>query len=198
MKRSLHFRVLFFTVLMLLAGCASLKSAMQLSEIDFTFDRVSSVRIAGIDLMQVHSVEEINMFKVGRATLAASRGNLPLELTVHVKTENPLVNRIAATLVALDWTLVLDGRDTISGTINDRITLQAGKPQTIPLRLSLNLMEFFQDRKAMDLLELALAVAGEGGDMPQGVALKIRPTIETPLGAIRPGEMTIVPDKKQL
>ena len=189
--------ILGATLLLLLSSCATLQQAMELSSVKFTFDRVSSVRVAGIDLMNLRSVEQLNMFQMARATLAVSRENLPIDLTVHVKTENPLVNQIAATLVSMDWTLMLDGRETISGTLNDRITLPAGEVQTIPLRLSLNMFKFFNEKNAVDMLDLALAFAGSKGSVPQGVALKIRPTIDTPLGLMRYKEMLIEPPHRK-
>jgi len=185
------------TMLLLLSSCATLQQAMDLSAVKFTFDRVSSVRVAGIDLMNLHSVDQLNMFQVARATLAVSREDLPLDLTVHVKTENPLINQIAATLVSMDWTLMLDGRETISGTLNERITLPAGEAQTIPLRLSLNMFKFFNEKNAMDMLDLALAFAGSKGSVPEGVALKIRPTVDTPLGLMQYKEMLIEPPHRK-
>ena len=185
--------ILTATLLLLLSSCATLQQAADISSVKFSFDRVSSIRIAGIDLMNIHEINELNMFQIARATLAVSRENLPLDMTVHLKTENPLINQIATTLVSMDWTLMLDGRETISGTLNERITLPAGKAQTIPLKLSLNMVKFFNEKNALDMLDLALAFAGSGGSVPEGVALKIRPTIDTPLGLMRYREMLIQP-----
>jgi len=181
----------------LLSACASLQQTINLSSVKFTFDHVSSVRVAGIDLMHVGSVEELNVFQVARATLALAREELPLDMTVHLKTENPVVNRIAATLVSMDWTLMLDGRETISGTLNERITLAAGETQTIPLRLRLNMFRFFNEKNALDMLDLALAFAGSDGSVPEGVALRIRPAVDTPLGMMRYKEMLIEPHGHQ-
>jgi hypothetical protein len=167
---------------LMLGSCATMKQALELSSVKFTLDHVSSVRVAGIDLMNVRSVNDLNMFQVARATLALSRQELPLDMTIHLKTENPLVNRIAATLVSMDWTLMLDGRETISGVLNDRITLPAGEAQTIPLTLRLNMYQYFNEKNATDMLDLALAFAGANGSIPKGVGLRIRPTIETPFG----------------
>jgi len=180
-------------VLLLLASCATLqKGAVDLSSVKFSLDRVSSVRVAGIDLMNIRSMDELNMFQIARATLAVSRERLPLDMTVHLKTENPMVNRVAATLVSMDWTLMLDGRETISGTLNERVIIRAGESETIPLKLRLNMFEYFNEKSAMDMLDLALAFAGSEGALPEGVALKVRPTIETPFGPIRYGKAVLI------
>ena len=125
--------MLVMVAMLLLTSCATLQQIPGLSSAKFSFDRVSSVRVAGIDVMNVRSMEDLNMFQVARATVAVSQKKLPLDMTVHLKTENPLINQMATTLSSMDWTLMLDGRDTISGTLNDRVTLPAGVPQSIPL-----------------------------------------------------------------
>ena len=148
--------------------------------------------MAGIDLMDINSLDGLNVFQMGRATLAMARKNLTLDLTLHLKTENPLDNQVTATLTSLDWTLILDGRETINCTLAEDVTLPAGDVQDIPLRLSLNMFDFFNEKSAMDLLDLALAFAGEGGGIPEGVALKVRPTIDTPFGPITYGKAFII------
>jgi len=177
---------------MLLGACATMRNASTLSQVKFTLDRVSAVKVAGIDLMQIDSPDQLNMFQIARATLALSRENLPLELTLHVKSENPLANKIAATLTRLEWTLILDGRETISGTLDDTVKLPAGDATDIPLRLSLNMFEFFNEKSAMDMLDLALAFAADHGRVPQGLALKVRPTIDTVFGPITYGKAILI------
>jgi len=196
LRRFLFISIMF--IALLLSACATLQQSYDLSKVKFTLDRVSAVHIAGIDLMNITSLNELNMFQIGRATLAVSRESLPLDLTLHLKTENPLDNQVTATLTSLDWTLILDGRETISGTLAEDVTLTAGEVQDIPLHLSLNMFDFFNEKSAMDLLDLALAFAGEGGGIPKGVALKVRPTINTPFGPITYGKPFIIePGKKQ-
>ena len=183
---------------LLLSACATLMTPTDLSKVKFSLDRVSAVRVAGIDLMDVNTLDELNMFQLGRATMALSRESLPLDLTLHLKSENPLANQVAARLTRMDWTLVLDGRDTISGTMEKNIQMAAGEAQDIPLNLNLNMFEFFDEKSVMDMLELAMAFAGEDGTLPQGVALKIRPTIDTIFGPITYGTpLLIEPHPKQ-
>lgn len=172
-------------VALITAGCATLQQKIDLSEVKFTLDHVSDVHVAGIDISDIESIEDLNMFQLARATLAVSRERLPLDLTLHLKSENPLTNQVAARLVRMEWTLILDGRETISGTMERAVSIPAGGSQQIPLRISLNMFEFFNEKSAIDLLDLALAFAGEGGGVPHGLALKILPTIDTPFGPIR-------------
>jgi len=180
------------------SGCATMTQHSDLSKVKFSLDHISDVSVAGINLMHIQSPEDLNMFQIARATLAVSRENLPLNLTLHLKSENPLANKVAAKLVRIDWTLVLDGRDTVSGTMHNNIKLNAGKVESIPLSLSLNMFEFFNEKSAMDMLDLALAFAGADGAIPQGVALKVRPTIDTIFGPITYGKgMLIEPRLKE-
>jgi len=186
------------TSVLFLTACATLMTPADLSKVKFSLDRVSAVRVAGIDLMKIESLDELNMFQVGRATMALSQNNLPLDLTLHLKSENPLANQVAARLLRMDWTLVLDGRDTISGTLEKHVQIAAGEAQDIPLNLSLNMLEFFDERSAMDMLDLALAFAAEDGAMPQGVALRIRPTIDTIFGPITYGKALLIESHKNI
>ena len=187
----LRVATIVFSVL-LLAGCATLPPSAELAKLNFTLDRISDVHVAGIDISNIKSVEDLNHFQLARAVLAVSRQRLPLELTLHLKSENPLANHVAARLVRMGWTLILDGRDTISGSIDRPVEITAGDTQEIPLRLSLNMYDFFNEKSAMDMLDLALAFAGEGGGIPHGVALRLSPTVDTPLGPIRYGTPILI------
>jgi len=180
-----------------LSACATMLPMSDLSKVKFSLDRISSVQLAGIDLMSIRSPDELNMFQIARATMAVSRQSLPLDLTLHLKSENPLANQVAARLTRMDWTLILDGRETISGTMEKNIQMAAGETQDIPLKLSLNMFEFFDEKSAMGMLELALAFAAEDGSLPQGVALKIRPTIDTIFGPLTYGKSILIEGRKK-
>lgn len=195
MKSVIHRSRIMITatvIVLLLGSCATLQQGIDLSEVKFSLERVSDVHVAGINISDIESVEELNMFQLARATLAVSRQRLPLDLTLHLKSENPMANRVAAKLVRMEWTLILDGRETVSGVMERPVSIPAGESQEIPLRMHLNMFEFFNEKSAMDLLDLALAFAGEGGGIPHGVALKLRPTVDTPFGPIRYGRAILV------
>ena len=184
-------RYLALPALLLAGGCATLQQIAALRNVDFALDRVAQVRLAGIDLDRVRSYSDLSVTDVARLTLALSQDELPLDFNLLVEGRNPEENGTDARLVRFDWTLLLEDRETISGVFEDEVVFAPGAPTTFPVRISLDLLEFFEG-SARDLGELALNLAGEGG-APKNVALRAVPTIRTALGPIRyPGEITIV------
>jgi|GEM_PF-267447 len=175
-----------------MAGCATLPALTPLTQVRFQYDHISDARMQGIDLTAPN-------FRLGRMELAQlgmgmSSRQLPLAFTMHLRSENPAANRIAAHLSRLDWVLLIDGRETIRSSLATNIDLAAGQSQTLPVQVRLNLFDFFNDKNGRQLLDLAMAVAGAGGRMPQGVALKVTPTIDTPFGPIAyPEPITVGP-----
>lgn len=178
-------------VLLLASGCATLQQLVALRNVEFTLDRVSNVRLAGIDLGGMHSVDDLRLSDAGRLALAVSQKDVPLDLQVHLLAENPAENTTDARLVRMDWTLLLQGRETLTGVFAENMVLPAGQPTEVPIAIRLNLVDFFEEN-AQDLLELALSLSGQGG-APKNLALRATPVIDTPLGPMRyPEPITIV------
>lgn len=179
------------TVVLLASGCATLQQLVALRNVEFSLDRVSNVRLAGIDLSGMHSVDDLRLSDAGRLALAVSQKDVPLELQVHLLAENPAENTSDARLVRMDWTLLLQGRETLSGVFAENMVLPVGQPTEVPIAVRLNLVDFFEEN-AQDLLELALSLSGRGG-APKNLALRASPVIDTPLGPMRyPEPITIV------
>ena len=173
------------------SGCATLGQLAALRHVDFSLDRLSDVRLAGIDLGSIRSFEQLGFADVTRLTLAVASGDLPMDFRVHLRAENPPDNETDARLVSMDWTLFLQDRETLSGVLEDDFVLPPGEPRDIPIPVQLNLMQFFEGG-AEDLVQLALAAAGQSSDRVE-VALRATPVIDTPLGPIRyPAPITIV------
>jgi hypothetical protein len=174
-----------------LSGCATLQQITALRSVDFSIDRVSNVRLAGVDLSGVSSYRDLGITDIGRLTLAVSQGELPMDFRVHLTAQNPADNTADARLVRMDWTLLLQGRETISGVFADETLLRRGQPTDVPITMSVDLVDFFEG-SAQDLVELALSLSGRGGS-PREVTLRATPSVDTALGPIRyPQPITIV------
>lgn len=174
-----------------LSGCATLQQVLALRNVTFTVDRVSDLRLAGVDLGRVTSFADLGFADAARLTRALTQRDLQLDFQLHLLAENPADNTVDARLVRLDWTLLLQGRETLSGVFAEETLLRPGQPTDVPITISLNLIEFFEG-SARDLVELALSLAGQGG-APKEVTLRATPIVDTALGPIRyPRPITIV------
>lgn len=184
-------RILPLLALLGLTGCATLQQIAALRDVDFTIDRISNVRMAGVDLSGVASYRDLGISEVGRLTLAVSQGELPLDFRLHLTATNPADNAADARLVRMDWTLLIQERETISGVFADETLLRRGQPTDVPITMSLDLIDFFEGN-VQDLVQVALSLTGQGGS-PREVTLRATPSVDTALGPIRyPQPITIV------
>ena len=174
-----------------LVGCATVQEFTSLRSVEFRLDRISDVRLAGVDLSRARSSSDLAVSDGARVASAVVGGELPLSFQLHLLAENPKRNSVAARLVRLQWTLFLDDTETISGQIAPSYKLLPGEPTTVPIEISLDLLEHY-DRSGHELMELATSLIGVGG-VPKQIAIRAVPTINTIFGAITyPEPITIV------
>lgn len=190
-RRAYSFPVVCTLLLLGISGCATLRQMAALTNVDFSLDRVSDPRLAGIDLGHVDSFADLGFADAARLAQAISEQMLPLDFRLHLLAENPAENTTDARLIRMDWTLLLQERETLSGVFEGNVLLPPGEPTDVPITVSMNLVDFF-DGSAQDLLELALSLTGQGG-APKEVALRATPVVDTPLGPMRyPQPITIL------
>lgn len=192
MSRTLCARVLLLILpVFVLGGCQTLREIASLRRVDFQIGRVDQVHLAGVDLDHIRSYEDVRAQDLLRLGAALARREMPFRFQLHLLAENPPENSVQARLVRMDWTLFLDDRETITGVFDQNLVLPPGVPTDVPIDVELDLLRFFEDN-LRDLVELALAVSGQGGQ-PKRVTLQAVPTIDTPLGPIRyPNPIQIV------
>lgn len=162
------------------ASCATLQELIALQDVEFALTGVSDSRLAGVAIDSVRSFSDLGVLDAARIASAFTAGELPLETTLLVEAANPEDNN-QARLVALDWTFFIDDRETVSGALDEEHVLPAGEPVTVPVRVGLDLLNFF-DRQLEQAVELALAAAGAGP--PTRIHLEAIPSVETPIGVM--------------
>lgn len=183
MKRPYGLAAVVLAFLLVLPSCKTIEQLANLRSVDFAIDRVASARLGGIELSRLRSYEDLTAGDVFRVGQMVANEEAPLSFTLHLNAENPSKNDVNARLVEMDWTLLLDDTETVSGTFDQNILLSPGTTQDVPIAMEVDLVDFF-DRGARDLIELALAVSGQGGE-PKRIHLRAQPTIDTPIGPIR-------------
>ena len=178
------------SLVLTLSGCTTIRGVGALRHVDFSLDKVGDMRLAGVAMNRIRSYQDLSVGEIAQLGVAVARKDLPLDFMLHVQAENPADNTVTAQLVRLDWTLLLQNRETISGSVDTSYTLRPGVAQDVPIAMHLDLTDFFEG-SAKDLVELALNLAGQGGE-PKEITLRGVPSVDTPLGPIRyPQPITI-------
>ena len=180
----------FLGVLLLIPGCTTLQQLAALRQVEFDLDRLSNGLVAGVDLDRVANRGDLGATDIARLGAAAARGEVPLSFVLHVGADNPADNPAAAQLVSLDWTLFLDGTETVSGVYNDDRLIEPGATVDLPIEMELDLVRFF-GRNVGDLATLVGNLAG-AETRRQTIRLDARPTVQTRFGPIQyPGVISI-------
>jgi hypothetical protein len=173
-----------------LAGCATLSEVAALRRVDFAYDRVSDVRLAGIAVNEGRLYSDLGAADVGRLAAALAAHDVPLDFVVHVQARNPADNAVTARLVGLDWTFFLEDDELVSGKLDDTYAFPPGEAVDVPVRVSFDAYDAVSGN-ARSLFETALAIAGVEGYTKE-IRLDATPTVETPYGPMRyPGRITL-------
>ncbi len=174
-----------------LSSCSTLQEVANLRKVDFGIDALTDLRIAGVQAGGLSSYDDLGALDIVRIGAAVSRRELPVSFVLDVLAENPAENGVQARMVAMDWTLLLEDRETVSGVFEEEVVIPSGEARHLPIRIELDLIRFFEGN-ARDLVDVALSLAGEGGEA-KNVKLRAVPTIQTMLGPLRyPEPITIV------
>ncbi len=193
---------LFGLALTVFAGCATLgeiASVMaNLKRLQFRVAGVNGFTLAGVDISAKQRFADLSLMDGVRLMKAYNERRLPAAFTLNVEARNPNdgtggSTRTVSTLTSFQWRLLIDGRPTVSGDIEKPLEIPGtGQTTTIPLRMSLDLVEFYRDKGYDDLVNLALALGGARSDISR-ISLDAQPRVSTPLGEITyPGRITVV------
>ncbi|PQJ33448.1 hypothetical protein BSZ35_01520 [Salinibacter sp. 10B] len=175
---------------LLLSSCQTLRQLRSLKDVKFRIDRATDARLAGVELRKVESYNDLGATDIARLTSALSQGELPFSFTLHVEATNPETNQVSARLTQMDWTLLLNDQETVTGTFDQEIELPPGTPTDVPVGVELDLARFFNDN-LQGFIDLASSVGGDGP--PTNVKLRVQPTVRTALGPIEyPNPITVV------
>ena len=187
---------------LLSASCATLNNMAaalaNLQRLKFKIGGVREFRLLGIDISAKSKLSDFGATDVLRVAQSYTSRTLPVSFVLDILTVNPNdgtggTTKTVSTLTSLECRLLIDGQPTVVGNIDNPVEIPGtGQESVIPMRMSLDLFEFFANKRYEDLVALALAIGGRGGS-PARLSLDAQPTVSTPIGPITyPGRVTIV------
>ncbi|MDZ7269037.1 MAG: hypothetical protein ONB48_14995 [candidate division KSB1 bacterium] len=185
-SRRRHWRLLWVVALLACSGCAALQqmqdALLNVKRLQFKLDGVVPGTLAGVSLAKIDDPASLNLQDGIRLTSAFAQKSLPMSFTLNVAAKNPNDGsggspQKTAVLTALAWTLKIDDQETITGDLGGPIEIPGtGQATIIPLHMSLDLYQFFGERGYMEVLNLALAIAGKQGNAAR-LTLAATPTV---------------------
>ena len=183
-------------------GCAALQelggALMNLKRLQFKLAGVGQFSMAGINITRISSLTDFSVADGFKLLNAFQSRSLPAEVTLEILAINPNdgsggSSNTVSTLTSLESRLLIDGEPTVTGNIDQPIEIPGtGQASSIPLRMSIDLFEFFGNQGYKDLIELALAIGGLNRNSSR-LSLDAQPKVSTPYGNILyPGRIVIV------
>jgi LEA14-like dessication related protein len=172
-------KILFvFLLISSLSACDILQQVtemQQLSLCTFDLNGVDQVKLAGIQLRP--GMEKSGLTVSESLTLAGAIFNksLPLQMNMMVKVDNP--NEKKASLNKMEYILFIDGKELISGMVQEKFEINGGSSLMLALPMSLDLYKVLQNETSDALVNLAFKLVSDKGQ-PTEVMLKIKPYLK--------------------
>lgn len=189
------FALLF--VLLAFASCDVVKQVQQVTNFarcDFKLNNVQDIRLAGISVQNIKSASDLNIGDGARLALALTSGTLPLTFNLNVGVHNP--NAQTAGLTRLDWILLIDDIEMVSGFNEEPISIPEMGSTVIPLRMNIDLRKALSGKSGEAMMNFAFNLAGDHG-VPTRIKLKAKPTILVGNHPVSyPGYITIMSEVK--
>jgi hypothetical protein len=187
-----------FLIVFMLASCSVYETFVNLTRLQFKLDNVGNFELNGINLSNKKAMSDFSPQEILNISGMFATGKFPVSFILNVDAKNPNdgtggYKSTDATIQSFPWRLLIDDKETISGNISQPISVPGtGEVTTIPIKIQMDLIEFFQNEGYQSLINLALTLGGENGSTSK-LTLYADPVVKTPLGNISyPGEVKIV------
>lgn len=168
--------VLFVT--MGLASCSVLSQMAQVANFvncKFDFNSVDKIQMLGVNLSKGMSKTDLNASQLLSLANALMKRELPVTFNVNVDVNNP--NSIAAAMTKMDYILTLNGKQVVSTTMNNAISVPAKSSSVVSIPITTDLFQLFSGESADAIVNLAFKLAGASSN-PVNVGLKVKPYIK--------------------
>ncbi|MBN2246347.1 MAG: hypothetical protein JW755_10935 [Candidatus Aminicenantes bacterium] len=204
-RKQLVLLLLIVFIFLCFHSCATLQqigdALMNLKRLQFKLGGVNNFSLAGIRIGQFSSVSDFSPSDGFKLLNAFRNNSLPAEIVLEVLALNPNdgtggSSQTVTTLSSLESRLLIDGEPTVTGNIDQPIQIPGtGQAASIPIRMTLDLLNFFGSKGYEDIIGLALAIGGKQGSTSR-LSLDALPRVSTPYGEIEYPERIMIVDKE--
>ena len=165
-------KLLFLSLVLFFTSCDVLKDINGMANFarcDFRLNSIENIRLAGVNVQKVKSINELTVFDIANITLALGNNSLPLEFTLNIDVKNP--NNQQAVMNGMDWILLIDNIEMTRGRMDRRIEVMPNNQiATMPLQLGVDLKKILTGKSLDAIKNFGLNLAGTG-NKPTRIAL---------------------------
>ena len=167
-----------FATFTFLTSCDVVKQVSQvsnLSKCDFRLESVQQLTLAGVNMQNVRSISDVNMFEAAKLASAAVSEEIPLNCILNIEAKNP--NTSDAGITKIDWILLIDDIEMTKGILDQPVTIPANNgTAVIPVQVKVDLRKALSGKSADAIINFAMNLAG-AGNKPTRFTMKMKPTI---------------------
>lgn len=159
-------------------SCDVIEQLSQLSQLaSCTFDLtgVNNVKVSGIALGSNMTKSNLATGQLFQLTQSILQKTLPVTFNVNVKVNNP--NNKTAAMNKIDYVLLIDNKEMLSGALNKKTTINAGSSSTVSVPVTIDLFKVLSGESADAILNLAFKLTGDNNN-PSKITMKVKPYIE--------------------
>ncbi len=170
-----YFIILFVT--MGLASCDVLTQVAQMANFatcSFNFNSLNQIKMLGIDLSKGMSKNDLNATQLLSLANSIVNKKLPVTFNVNLDVKNP--NSIAASMAKMDYIISLNGKEVVSTTLNQSVSVPANSTNIVTIPITTDLFQLFSGESADAIVNLAFKLAGASSN-PVNLDIKVKPYI---------------------
>jgi hypothetical protein len=176
----------------LYSSCDILQQMVTFTKCEFKMNSLSNATLANVQVQNKKSFKDLTLMDAANVTKSLVSGTLPLNFDLNIEVKNP--NTTAASMQKLEWHAFIDDIQMATGVMDQKVAIDPGGSQVIPLRVSIDLKQVLNKETKDALLNFGFNLADAGG-YPTRVRLDIKPTVYVGSFALAyPGYFTLKKD----
>ncbi len=157
--------ILIALVGFMLTGCDVLNQiggAISLSQCEYTYDSISDIQIAGLNLGNSSNISLSNLATISTILTGGNLQTIPFNMTLNVDVKNP--NQVVAFLNALDYAIDINDMEFAAGKMDVPIRIESGQTQVLPISIGVdlkNLMNRYSTEKVANEMSAFLGIRSD-------------------------------------
>lgn len=165
---------LLILVLVIVPSCDILQQMVTFTKCEFKMNSLTNTKLVGINVQSKKGFKDLSFLDAANVTKTLLTGKLPLSFNLNIEAKNP--NAKPASMQKMEWKVFIDGIELTKGVMDQKVAIQPGGSQIIPLNVEIDLKKALSGKTKDALLNFGFNLADKG-NYPTRVRLDIKPTI---------------------